>query len=94
MMVDFKAGTLRIDESSDHCNKGKVGPCKNVAAYRTIGMFDREGRQALRVLKKFLRKYPQPALAHNFIDEENPAALDITQSSHVNRSRIDNSPTL
>jgi integrase len=34
--VDFKADTIRVDESSDQRNKGKIGPCKNVAAYRTI----------------------------------------------------------
>lgn len=58
--VEFKAGTIRVDESSDQRTKGKIGECKNVAAYRTIVMHDREGREAMRLLKKFLRKYPQP----------------------------------
>jgi integrase len=57
--VDFKACTIRVDESSDQRNKGKIGPCKNVAAYRTILLHDAEGREALQSLKKFLRKYPQ-----------------------------------
>lgn len=58
--VDFKAGTLRVDESSDQRTKGKIGLCKNVAAYRTIVMHDREGKEALRLLRTFLKKYPQP----------------------------------
>lgn len=58
--VDFKADTIRVDESSDQRTKGKIGECKNVAAYRTIVMHDPEGREALRLLKKFLKKYPQP----------------------------------
>jgi hypothetical protein len=35
--IDFSAKTIRVDESSDQRNAGKVGPCKNVAAYRTRG---------------------------------------------------------
>jgi len=58
--VDFKADTLRVDESSDQRTKGKVGLCKNVAAYRTIVMHDHEGKEALRLLRAFLKKYPQP----------------------------------
>ena len=58
--VDFKAGAIRVDESSDQRTKGKIGECKNVAAYRTIVMHDHEGREALRSLKKYLKKYPQP----------------------------------
>jgi hypothetical protein len=58
--VDFKAGTLRVDESSDQRTKGKIGLCKNVAAYRTIVMHDHEGKEALRLLRTFLKKYPQP----------------------------------
>src|SRR6266404_3785543 len=57
--VDFKAGTIRVDESSDQRNRGKIGPCKNVAAYRTILLHDAEGKEALEMLKKFLRKHPQ-----------------------------------
>ena len=34
--VDFKAGSIRVDESSDQRSKGKLGPCKNAAAYRTV----------------------------------------------------------
>src|SRR5262245_23818034 len=54
-----KAGTIRVDEASDQRKKGKIGPCKNVAAYRTILLHDSEGREALERLKRFLRKYPQ-----------------------------------
>jgi integrase len=58
--LDFKVDTIRVDESSDQRTKGKIGECKNVAAYRTIVMHDPEGREAMRLLRKFLKKYPQP----------------------------------
>ena len=58
--VDFKADTIRVDESSDQRTKGRIGECKNVAAYRTIVMHDAEGREAMRMLKNYLKKYPQP----------------------------------
>src|SRR5208282_5032934 len=52
--IDFKAGTIRIDESADQ-RIYNIGPCKNVAAYRTILLADREGREALLRLRRFLR---------------------------------------
>ena len=58
--IDFEAGAIRVDESSDQRTNGKIGPCKNVAAYRTIVMHDREAREALRLLERYLKKYPQP----------------------------------
>jgi integrase len=53
--VDFKAGTIRVDESSDQRTGGKIGPCKNAAAYRTVALRDAEGLKAMRALKRFLR---------------------------------------
>jgi integrase len=59
--LDFKAGTIRVDEASDQrAKQGKIGPCKNVAAYRTIVLHDAQGKEALEVLRKFFKKYPQP----------------------------------
>ena len=58
--IDFKTSTIRVDEASDQRNKGKIGPCKNVAAYRTVLLHDAEGREALEALRKFLHKHPQP----------------------------------
>jgi integrase len=55
--VDFEADTIRVDESSDQRSNGKIGECKNVAAYRTIVMHDPEGREAMRLLRRFLKKY-------------------------------------
>lgn len=52
--VDFKAGTIRVDESADQ-RTYIIGPCKNVAAYRTVLMADAEGREALSMLKRFLK---------------------------------------
>ncbi len=56
--IDFTASTIRVDESSDQRNGGKIGPCKNVAAYRTIHLGDAEGRVAMERLKQFLTLYP------------------------------------
>jgi hypothetical protein len=51
---DFKAGTIRVDESSDQRSSGRIGPCKNAAAYRTVALHDSEGQKAMRALKRFL----------------------------------------
>jgi integrase len=51
--VDFQAGAIRVDESADQ-RTYVIGPCKNAAAYRTVLLADREGQEALRVLKAFL----------------------------------------
>jgi integrase len=59
--INFKAGTVRVDESSDQRSKGKLGRCKNVAAYRTVLLNDREGNEALRVLKQFIKKNRTPS---------------------------------
>ncbi len=52
--IDFKAGTIRVDESADQ-RTYKIGPCKNAAAYRTVLLADAEGREALSALKRFLK---------------------------------------
>lgn len=54
--IDFNAGTIRVDESSDQRSAGKVGPCKNVAAYRTVLLADDEGRETLRALRRFITR--------------------------------------
>ncbi len=51
--IDFKAGTIRVDESVDQ-RTYTIGPCKNAAAYRTVLLADREGKEALRMLERFL----------------------------------------
>ncbi|HTZ74509.1 MAG TPA: site-specific integrase [Candidatus Aquilonibacter sp.] len=51
--VDFKTRTIRVDESADQ-RTYTVGPCKNAAAYRVVLLVDREGKEAMRLLKKFL----------------------------------------
>jgi integrase len=58
--LDFKAGSIRVDESSDQRSKGKLGPCKNAAAYRTVLLHDQEGKEALRTLKQFIKKNQSP----------------------------------
>ena len=54
--IDFDAKTIRVDESSDQRSAGKIGPCKNVAAYRTVLLADGEGTEALKVLKRFMNR--------------------------------------
>ena len=51
--INFQAGTIRVDESVDQ-RTYTMGPCKNATAYRTVLLADREGKEALRMLKKFL----------------------------------------
>jgi integrase len=58
--IDFRAGTISVDESAER-RLYEIGPCKNAAAYRTILLADREGKEALRVLKSYLaNKEPHP----------------------------------
>ena len=52
--VDFKSGTIRVDESFDG-RTYTVGQVKNLAAFRTVYLGDREGREAMRNLKAFVR---------------------------------------
>jgi integrase len=52
--MDFKASTVRVDESSDQRNNGKIGSCKNAAAYRTVLLHDLEGKESMRKLKQLL----------------------------------------
>jgi len=52
--IDFKAETIRVDESSDQRSNGTIGPCKNAAAYRNVVLRDVEGVKAMRALKRFL----------------------------------------
>lgn len=42
--LDFRTSTIRVDESSDQRNCGRIGPCKNATAYRTVVMQDVPGK--------------------------------------------------
>jgi len=44
--LNFGANTIIVDEASDQRTSGKVGECKNDAAYRTVLLADAEGRKA------------------------------------------------
>jgi integrase len=57
---DFEASTLRVDESSDQRNAGKIRPCKNVTAYRTVLLRDTEGQTAMWELRRFLGNASNP----------------------------------
>lgn len=50
-----------MDEASDQRNGGKIGPCKNVTAYRLVHLGDPEGKKAMGKLERFLELYPAPA---------------------------------
>jgi integrase len=50
---DIGENTIRVDESVDRA--GVIGPCKNVAAYRTVALVDAEGRQAMARLRQFAK---------------------------------------
>jgi len=52
--LDFGASTIRVEESSDQRSAGKIGPCKNATAYRTVLLRDPEGQKAMRRLKRFV----------------------------------------
>lgn len=52
--IDFDSSTVRVDESVDKL--GKVGPCKNVSAYRTVVLADVEGQHAMKKLKQYVKQ--------------------------------------
>jgi len=56
--IDFKASTVRVDESSDQRTNGRIGPCKNAAASRTVALHDLEGKKSMRRLKHLLMSSP------------------------------------
>jgi integrase len=58
--IDFEESTIRVNESADQ-RTYTIGPCKNVAAYRTVLLVDPEGKEAMRMLKRFLSGTTQPA---------------------------------
>jgi integrase len=58
--IDFNASSVRVDESSDQRTAGKIGPCKNATAYRTVLLHDSEGQQALTVLRRFIKADAAP----------------------------------
>ena len=51
--IDFENGTTRVDESVDRL--GQIGPCKNVAAYRTVVLADTQGQHAMQMLNRFIK---------------------------------------
>jgi integrase len=58
--VDFGAGTIRVEGSSDQRSAGKIGLCKNARAYRTVFLGDAEGQEAMLGLQRYLRSKPKP----------------------------------
>jgi integrase len=76
--IDFKASTIRVDESSDQRSGGKIGPCKNVTAYRTVYLGDAEGRIAMERLKQFLERHPGPSDALIFHSKRGAPLLQTT----------------
>jgi integrase len=52
--IDFEESTIRVDESVDRL--GQIGPCKNVAAYRTVVLVDEQGHHAMQKLQQYIRQ--------------------------------------
>jgi integrase len=52
--TDFDSSTIRVDESVDRLRQ--IGPCKNVAAYRTVVMADTEGQYAMQKLQQYIKQ--------------------------------------
>ena len=50
---DIGENAIRVDESVDCA--GVIGPCKNVAAYRTVVLADQEGQTAMKMLRRFAK---------------------------------------
>lgn len=75
--LDFKASTVRVDESSDQRNNGTIGPCKNAAAYRTVLLHDPEGKESTRELKHLLMRRPD-AEAQVFRSQRGGPLLETT----------------
>lgn len=42
---------MDVKRSSDQRNRGKIGPCKNIAAYRTVQLIDAEVKAALKAIR-------------------------------------------
>ena len=63
-MILISKPERRVDESADQ-RTYIIGPFKNVAAYRTVLLADAEGREALLMLKRFL-KGPQTQTSFAF----------------------------
>ena len=76
--IDFKARTVRVEESSDQRNGGKLGECKNVAAYRTVHLGDAAGHKAMERLKQFLALHPAPSDALIFHSKRGAPLLQTT----------------
>jgi integrase len=51
--IEFERGAVRVDESLDRT--GTIGPCKNVAAYRTVVLADANGQAAIIALRQFVK---------------------------------------
>jgi integrase len=76
--IDFKARTIRVEESSDQRSGGMVGACKNAAAYRTVHLGDAEGHAAMERLKAYLVLNPAPSDGLIFHSKRGAPLLETT----------------
>lgn len=76
--IDFARSTIRVEQSSDQRNSGKIGPCKNATAYRTVFLGDSEARKAMLQLRRFISLYAAPADALVFRTKRNGPLLETT----------------
>jgi len=75
MDLDFQAGTIQVDESVAACT-GKIGLSKNASAYRVVVLADREGQEAMRVLRAFVGNRLQNPNALVFPSRRNTPLLE------------------
>jgi integrase len=75
--IDFHTGPIQVKRSSDQ-RSGKIGPCKNVTAYRSVFLGDPEGRKAMRQLKRFVNQYAVTGDALLFRSKRNRPLLETT----------------
>jgi hypothetical protein len=73
----LKVQTSRI-VSSDQRNGEKIGPWKNVTAYRTVYLGDTEGRIAIERLKQFIEQHLGPSDALIFHSKRGAPPLQTT----------------
>jgi hypothetical protein len=86
--IDLSANTVRVEESSDQRNQGKIGLRKNATAYRTVLLLDPQGQTAMYKLRRivegvsdsrsliFRLKGGGPLLVTNLLKQGFYAALD------------------
>jgi integrase len=81
--IAFKAGTIRVDESSDRRSNGVIGPCKNAAAQRTIVLRNSEGRAGYAGTQSVSGVFPSRRANLSLAERRGASGNDHTESRAV-----------